>query len=71
MLNTLVKPNDIIESEPQNILVSHDSKGNVLKITLKLQPYIITCDSKKYFDQTIKVNFEQKHLLGTVIFVMI
>ena len=43
MLNTLVKPNDIIEREPRNILVSHHSQGNVLKITLKLQPYMITC----------------------------
>ena len=43
MLNTLVKPNDIIEHEPRNILVSHHSQGNVLKITLKLQPYMITC----------------------------
>ena len=86
MLNTLVKPNDIIEHEPRNILVSHHSQGNILKITLKLQPYMITCffvrqlfvpkifqfmqfqtwDSRKYLDQTIKVNFEQKHLLSTV-----
>ena len=43
MLNTLVKPNDVIEREPQNILVSHHSQGNALKITLKLQPYMITC----------------------------
>ena len=38
MLNTSIKPNDITESEPQIILVSHHSQGNVLKITLKLQP---------------------------------
>ena len=42
MLNALVKPNDIIEHEPWNLLVSHHSQGNVLKITLKLQPYMIT-----------------------------
>ena len=29
--------------EPRNILVSHHSQGNMLKITLKLQPYMITC----------------------------
>ena len=34
MLNTSVKPN-IIEREPRNILVSHYSQGNVLKITHK------------------------------------
>ena len=39
-LNTLVKPN-IIEREPWNILVSHHSQGNVSKITLKLQLYMI------------------------------
>ena len=38
MLNTSIKPNDITESEPQIIWVSHHSQGNVLKITLKLQP---------------------------------
>ena len=43
MLNTLVKPNDNIECEPRNILVSHHSQGNVLKITIKLQAYMITC----------------------------
>ena len=43
MLNTLVKPNDIMEHKPRNILVSHHSQGNVLKITLKLQSYMITC----------------------------
>ena len=37
MPNTLVKPNGIIEHESRNILVSHPSQGNVLKITLKLQ----------------------------------
>ena len=42
MLTTLVKPKDIIERKPRNILVSHHSQGNVLKITLKLQPYMIT-----------------------------
>ena len=42
MLTTLVKAKDIIESEPRNILVSHHSQGNVLKITLKFQPYMIT-----------------------------
>ena len=31
MLNTLVKPNDIKEREPRNILVSHHSQGYVLK----------------------------------------
>ena len=34
----IVKPNGIIEHESRNILVSHPSQGNVLKITLKLQP---------------------------------
>ena len=43
MLNTLAKPNDIVELEPRSILVSNHSQGNVLKITLKLQPYMITC----------------------------
>ena len=43
MLNTLVRPNKIIEREPQEILVSHDSQENVLKITLKLQPNMMTC----------------------------
>ena len=38
MPNTSIKPNDITESEPQIIWVSHHSQGNVLKITLKLQP---------------------------------
>ena len=38
MLNTSIKPNDITESEPQIIWVSHHSQGNALKITLKLQP---------------------------------
>ena len=33
MLNTLVKPNDIIEREPRNILVFYHSQGNALKIT--------------------------------------
>ena len=41
--NTSVKLNDIIEREPWNILASYHSQGNVLKITLKLQPYMITC----------------------------
>ena len=41
--NTSVKLNDIIEREPWNILASYYSQGNVLKITLKLQPYMITC----------------------------
>ena len=31
MLNTLVKPNDIIEREPRNILVSHHSLGECVK----------------------------------------
>ena len=35
MINTLVKPNNIIEREPP--------QENVSKITLSLQPYIITC----------------------------
>ena len=43
MLMILVKPNDIIEREPRNILVFHHSQGNVSKITLKLQTYIIIC----------------------------
>ena len=43
MLNTLVKPKDIIKREPRNLLVSHHSQGNVLKITPKLQSYMITC----------------------------
>ena len=43
MPNTLVKPNDIIERKSRNILVSHHPQGNVLKITLKLQPYMIPC----------------------------
>ena len=30
-----------------------------------------TSDSGKYFDQTIKATFEQKHLLSTIIFVLI
>ena len=42
MLTTLVKAKDIIEREPRNILVSHHPQGNVLKITLKLQPYMVT-----------------------------
>ena len=29
MLNTLVKPNDIIECEPRNVLVFLQSHGNV------------------------------------------
>ena len=41
--NTSVKLNDIIEREPRNILASYHSQGNVLKITLKLQPYMTTC----------------------------
>ena len=45
MLNTLVKPNDVIECTPRNILVSHHSQGNVLKI-LKLQAYMITNNCK-------------------------
>ena len=43
MLNTLVKPNDIIEREPWNILVCHQSQGNVLKITLKLHDHMLFC----------------------------
>ena len=44
MLNTLVKPNEIIERKPRNILVSHHSQGNVLKITLKaVHDYILFC----------------------------
>ena len=42
MLNTLVKPNNI-ECEPWNLLVPHHSQGDMLKVTLKLQPYMITC----------------------------
>ena len=43
MLNTSIKPNDIMEHESRIVLVSHHSQGNVLKITLKFQPYMITC----------------------------
>ena len=43
MLNTSIKPNDIMERESRIVLVSHHSQGNVLKITLKFQPYMITC----------------------------
>ena len=49
MQNTLVKPNNIVECEPQNTLVSHHSLGNVLKITLNLQPYMATCFFCKTF----------------------
>ena len=30
-----------------------------------------TQGSRKYLDQTIKANFKQKHLLSTVIFILI
>ena len=43
MLNTLVKPNDVIERKPRNILVFHHSHENVSKITLKLQSCMIIC----------------------------
>ena len=43
MLKTLVKPNNIIEREPQNILVFQQPQGNMPKITLKLQWYMIIC----------------------------
>ena len=43
MLKTLVKPNNIIEREPQNILVFQQRQGNMPKITLKLQWYMIIC----------------------------
>ena len=43
MLNTSIKPNDIMKHESRIVLVSHHSQGNVLKITLKFQPYMITC----------------------------
>ena len=41
MLNTVVKPNDMIESEPRNILLH--SHQNVSKITGNSQPYVIIC----------------------------
>ena len=43
MLNALVKPSDIIEREPWDILMFLHSQDNVSKISLKLQLYMITC----------------------------
>ena len=42
MLNKSIKPNDIMERESRIVLVSHHSQGN-FQITLKFQPYVITC----------------------------
>ena len=41
--NKLLKPNEIIEREPQKTLVYQQSQGNVSKITVKRQPYRIIC----------------------------
>ena len=38
-----LKPNKIIECKPWNRLVSHHSQGNMSKITLILQLYMIIC----------------------------
>ena len=86
MINTLVKPNNLIERKsPQE---------NVSKITLSLQPYIIICffvrqfcpeyfsilaksssDFKIEIQERILIKLlksaKQKHLLSTVIFVLI
>ena len=43
MLNTSVKPKDIIEREPRNIFVSHPSQGNVLKITSAVHNHMLFC----------------------------
>ena len=63
MLNTLVKPNDIIEREPRNILESHHSQG---KKVVCPEDFLILANSSCNFKLEIQESILIKLLKPTL-----